>query len=223
MNKYTGVLGVYNCQGAAWNSIERKNTFHQTKSEANTGSVRGRDVHLISEAATDPNWNGDCAVYCHCSGELVTLPYNASMPVSLKVLEHEIFTITPIKVLAPGFRFAPLGLIIMFNAGGAIEGLRYEVKGGAKMSELESGYEGEGNGVAGGKLENKSSELVGIVHMEVKGCGKFAAYSSARPRRCTVGSNGVDFVYDSDAGLVTLSLDHLPEEGRKVHVVEVEL
>ncbi|KAK3038059.1 hypothetical protein RJ639_032038 [Escallonia herrerae] len=32
IKKYTGVLGVYNCQGAAWSSIERKNTFHETGS-----------------------------------------------------------------------------------------------------------------------------------------------------------------------------------------------
>ncbi|GMY36795.1 probable galactinol--sucrose galactosyltransferase 6 isoform X2 [Fagus crenata] len=97
-----------------------------------TGFIRGRDVHLIAEASTEPNWNGDCAVYCHRSGELTILPYNTALPVSLKVLEHDIFTVTPIKVLAPGFGFAPLGLINMFNVGGAIEGLRYEVKvGGA--------------------------------------------------------------------------------------------
>ncbi|XP_075642511.1 putative galactinol--sucrose galactosyltransferase 6 isoform X2 [Castanea sativa] len=198
MNKYTGVLGVYNCQGAAWNSIERKNTFHQTKSDSLTGYIRGRDVHLIAEAATETNWNGDCAIYCHRSGELVVLPYNASMPVSLKVLEHDIFTVTPIKVLAPGFGFAPLGLINMFNAGGAIEGLEYEV-------------------------ENKSSELVGKVHLEVKGCGKFGAYSMTRPKRCIVDSNVVEFVCDSESGLVTLSLDQLPEEGQKVHFIEFEL
>ncbi|XP_030954627.1 probable galactinol--sucrose galactosyltransferase 6 isoform X2 [Quercus lobata] len=198
MNKYTGVLGVYNCQGAAWNSIERKNTFHQTKSDSLTGYIRGRDVHLIAEAATEPNWNGDCAVYCHRSGELVVLPYNASMPVSLKVLEHDIFTVTPIKVLAPGFGFAPFGLINMFNAGGAIEGLEYEV-------------------------ENKSSESVGKVHLEVKGCGKFGAYSMTRPKRCIVDSNVVEFVYDSEFGLVTLSLDQLPEDGQKVHFIEFEL
>ncbi|KAF8408844.1 hypothetical protein HHK36_004913 [Tetracentron sinense] len=28
MNKYTGVIGVYNCQGAAWSNTERKNMFH---------------------------------------------------------------------------------------------------------------------------------------------------------------------------------------------------
>lgn len=73
MNKYTGVLGVYNCQGAAWNSVERKNTFHQTKSDAITGAIRGRDVHLIAEAATDSSWNGDTAIYGHRTGELVIL------------------------------------------------------------------------------------------------------------------------------------------------------
>ncbi|KAH7546327.1 probable galactinol--sucrose galactosyltransferase 6 [Ziziphus jujuba] len=220
MNKYTGVLGVYNCQGAAWSTTERKNTFHATKSDAITGFVKGRDVHFISEAATDSDWNGDCAFYCLRSGELVTLPYNAAMPVSLKVLEHDIFTVTPIKVLAPGFSFAPFGLLNMYNAGGAIEGLRYEIKEGLKLSELETGFEGEGNGA---RAENRSLELVGVVHMEVKGCGKFGAYSSVKPRRCRVEANEVDFQYDSSSGLVTLKLDRLHDEAKNVHVVEVEL
>lgn len=221
MNKYTGVLGVYNCQGAAWSSAERKNAFHPTTSEAITGYVQGRDVHLIAEAATDSDWNGECAMYCFHSGELVTLPYNAVMPVSLKVLEHEIYTITPIKILALGFNFAPLGLINMYNTGGAIEGLTYEVKSGVQLSELESGFEGDGN--VAGEVENRSFELVGIVHLEVKGCGKFGAYSSAKPRRCIVDSRVVDFTYDSSCRLVTFNLDNLPEEGRRVHDVEVEL
>lgn len=222
MNKFAGVLGVYNCQGAAWNTTERKNTFHATKSDAITGYIRGRDVHFISEAATDSDWNGDCAVYCLRNGELVTLPYNAAMPVSLEVLEHDVFTVTPIKVLAPGFSFAPLGLLDMYNAGGAIEGLRYQGKEGLKLLELESGFEGEeGNGLA--RAENRSSELAGAVRMEVKGCGRFGAYSSVKPRRCTVEADEVDFHYHSSSGLLTLNLDRLPDEGKKVHAVEVEL
>lgn len=194
MNKYTGVLGVYNCQGAAWSTNERKNAFHETKREEGiTGYIRGRDVHLIGEASTDPEWNGDCAVYFYRSGELVVLPYNASMPVSLKVLEHDVLTVTPIKVLAPGFSFAPLGLLNMYNGGGAIEGLRYEAR-----------VEGH------------------AVHMDLKGCGKFGAYSLATPKKLTVNSQGVDFDYDSSSGLVTFNLDHLPEEG-KFHSVEIEL
>ncbi|CAI0417137.1 unnamed protein product [Linum tenue] len=190
MNKFTGVLGVYNCQGAAWNTAERKNTFHQTRNEALTGSIRGRDVHLIRETSVGSNWSGNCAVYCHGSGELTTLPYNASLPVSLKVLEFRIFTVAPIEVLAQEVSFAPLGLIEMYNGGGAIQGLKY--------------YE------------------VGKVRMEVKGCGKFGAFSSAKPKRCDVNSNAVDFEYDSSSGLIAFTLDDLPEEGR-FHQVEVEL
>ncbi|VAI83170.1 unnamed protein product [Triticum turgidum subsp. durum] len=100
MNRFTGVLGVYNCQGAAWSSAEKKNVFHQ---EAGAGAltcgVRSRDVHLIAEAATDggDGWGGDCAVYRHGAGDLVVLPDGAGLPVSLKVLEHDVLTVSPIK------------------------------------------------------------------------------------------------------------------------------
>jgi raffinose synthase len=105
MNKFTGVLGVYNCQGAAWSSVEKKNIFHQTGTEALTCGVKGSDVHHISEASTDPEWNGDCAVYRHAGGDLVVLPNGAALPISLKVLEHDVLTVSPIKVRA---QFSPL-------------------------------------------------------------------------------------------------------------------
>ncbi|KAI4389308.1 hypothetical protein MLD38_001545 [Melastoma candidum] len=191
MNKFTGVLGIYNCQGAAWNRTERKNTFHQTKTVSITGFIRGHDVHLIREAATDSDWAGNCAVFSHRSSDVIVLPKNAVMPVSLKVLEHEIFTITPIKVLAPGFSFAPFGLISMYNAGGAITELEYVAK-----------------------------ESVQTIRMEVKGCGKFGAYSSVRPRKCTLGTNEIGFEYDSNSGLLSLNVKNLLE-GQN-HAIEVE-
>ncbi|XP_057537413.1 probable galactinol--sucrose galactosyltransferase 6 isoform X2 [Amaranthus tricolor] len=202
MNKYTGVLGVYNCQGAAWSSTERKNTFHPTRTEAITGVVCGRDIHLITEAAVDPSdWTGDCIAYRYMTGEVISLPYNVALPVSLKVLEFDIFTITPVKVLAPEFRFAPFGLIKMFNAGGAIDGLTYQVRSGS------AGHD----------------EIVGKAQMQVKGCGVFGAYSSTRPKRCRVGSEDVGFEYDSGSGLLTLRLDQMPDEITKVHTIEVDL
>lgn len=85
----------------------------------------------------------------------------------------------------------------MFNAGGAIESLKYEV--------------------------NESSELVGIVNLEVKGCGRFGAYSSAKPRRCTVDSGVVEFGYESESGLVTFGIEKMPEGDAKVHDVKIEL
>ncbi|CAN6179149.1 unnamed protein product [Urochloa humidicola] len=207
MNKFTGVLGVYNCQGAAWSSVEKKNIFHQTGTEALSCGVKGSDVHHISEASTDPEWNGDCAVYRHASGDLVVLPNGAALPISLKVLEHDILTVSPIKDLAPGFRFAPIGLVDMFNSGGAVEGLTYHLLDGAKMLD--------GNGSTSG------SEAVGLVCMEVRGCGRFGAYSSVRPRKCMMGSSELEFSYDSSSGLVTLQLEAMPKE--RVHKIVVEL
>ncbi|KAG9138104.1 hypothetical protein Leryth_001351 [Lithospermum erythrorhizon] len=222
MNKFTGVLGVYNCQGAAWNSVERKTTFHATNTEAISGYIRGCDVHHISEVSLDSSWNGDCAVYSHHSGELVILPNNVALPISLKVLEHEIFTVTPVKILAPGFSFAPLGLIDMYNGGGAVQALKYEVKSDAELSELENGYEGENDMVAEVRIENLSPEIVAVVSMELKGCGRFSAYSSAKPRKCTLGANIVDVVYDNETGLVTFNLDDMPAES-KFHHIKIEL
>lgn len=192
MNKYSGVVGVYNCQGAAWNRDERKNTFHETNSEAITGYIRGRDVHLIAEAALDSDWDGNVALYAQRTGLLTTLQYNVAMPVSLKVLEHEVYTVTPVKIVAPGLSFAPLGLIDMFNGGGAIQGLKYEAS---------------------------------VVSLEVKGCGRFGAYSSAKPRRIAVGSSAVEFEYEYEAasGLVTFNLVEMPLEHEKFHSVEIEL
>ncbi|KAG4378831.1 hypothetical protein AAZX31_17G107900 [Glycine max] len=195
MNKLGGVLGVYNCQGAAWSATERKNAFHSTDysgGDAITGYVRACDVHLIAEAADDAHdWNGDCALYSHHSGQLIVLPHNVALPVSLKVLEHEVYAVAPIKkVLGGGYSFAPLGLVNMFNAGAAVEGLVFEEDG--------------------------------LVRLEIKGCGKFGAYSSARPTKCLLGNHELlDFDYDADSGLLTFNIDHLPQEGHWVHLVEL--
>ncbi|KAK7388636.1 hypothetical protein VNO78_23458 [Psophocarpus tetragonolobus] len=193
MNKHGGVLGVYNCQGAAWSATERTNAFHDTDSAgmAITGYVRGSDVHLIWEAAADADWNGDCALYSHHSRQLIVLPHNVALPVSLKVLEHEVFAVAPIKLLAPGYTFAPLGLVDMFNAGGAVQGLVYHLV----------------------------HDQV-FVRLEMKGCGKFGAYSSPKPTRCLLGNNHIDFHYDSHSCLLTLDIDRLPPQGHALHLLQ---
>jgi raffinose synthase len=119
MNKFTGVLGVYNCQGAAWSFAEKKTVFHPAGADALTCGVRGSDVHLISEAATDAEWNGDCAVYRHASGDLVVLPNGVALSVSLKVLEQDILTVSPVKVSAPSMSpitVAMSNLLLVLNS-----------------------------------------------------------------------------------------------------------
>ncbi|KAJ3695484.1 hypothetical protein LUZ60_000861 [Juncus effusus] len=221
MNKYMGVLGVYNCQGAAWSSIEKKNIFHQTGSEALTCDIKAKDVHLISEASTDSDWNGDCVAYRYGTADVIVLTNDTSIPVSLKVLEHDVFTVSPIKDLGFGCKFAPIGLIDMYNGGGAVEGLAYHLLGGVKMSELDSGYGGRETGILNPGNGNPGFEAVGMVCMEVKGCGRFGAYCSVKPRKCMLGSSEIEFSYDSKSGLVVIQLESLPKE--RCHKVVVEL
>ncbi|CAI9765781.1 unnamed protein product [Fraxinus pennsylvanica] len=180
-----------------FHSLHPEAEYHGSAKAISGGPVyiRGDDVHLISEVALDSNWNGDCTVYSHRSGDLVTLSHNDDMLVSLKVLKHEIFTITPVKVLAPRFSFAPLG----------------------------KGYEGEGNSNAEDRLRNLSIEVVALVSMKVKGCGRFGTYASAKLRKCRVGLSEVDFAYELASGLLRTNLLDMPHEDQKVHTVEIEL
>jgi raffinose synthase len=97
MNKYGGVIGIFNCQGAWWCKSDKKYTIHDLNPDAISGSVRGADVERLADAAPD-GWDGDCAVLSHRSCELIRIPRHAALPVTLQKLEYELFTVAPVKV-----------------------------------------------------------------------------------------------------------------------------
>ncbi|XP_068636675.1 probable galactinol--sucrose galactosyltransferase 1 [Aristolochia californica] len=125
LNDHTGVIGVFNCQGAGWCRVGKTNTIHDEQPGTITGVIRPKDVGYLPKIAGD-DWNGDSVVYSHLGGELIYLARNASLPVTLKSREFEVFTVAPVKELADGVSFAAIGLVKMFNSGGAIKELRYE-------------------------------------------------------------------------------------------------
>lgn len=180
LNKFSGVMGVFNCQGAGWCKVEKKNLIHDEQPGTVTGVIRAKDVDYLPRVADD-GWTGDTIIYSHLGGEVVYLPKNTSMPITLKSREYEVFTVVPIKELSNGATFAPIGLIKMFNSGGAIKELKYESKRG------------------------------GAIGMKVHGCGTFGAYSSVRPKQITVDSEEMEFGYEEQSGLITLTL-RIPEE-----------
>lgn len=101
---------------------------------------------------------------------------NVSLLLTLKAREYEVFTVVPVKKLSGGVTFAPIGLVKMFNSGGAIKELKYE------------------------------AERSGIVGMKVRGCGIFGAYSSVRPKRAIVDGEETEFRYEEERGFVTITL-----------------
>lgn len=125
LNKYSGVLGVFNCQGAGWCRVDKKNLIHDSEPKSITGGIRAKDVDYLPKIADD-DWNGDSILYSHREGELVRLPKGVALPITLKSREYEVFTIVPVKELANGTSFAPIGLIRMFNSGGAINALEFD-------------------------------------------------------------------------------------------------
>lgn len=110
------------------------------------------------------------------AGETVYLPKDAAIPITLKSREYEVFTVVPAREVCNGVRFAPIGLIKMFNSGGAIKEMNYK--------------------------DEKSTSVV----LKVRGCGVFGAYSSARPKRIIVDSEEIEFEYEEGSGLVTVCL-----------------
>ncbi|KAL5972343.1 flavodoxin-like fold protein [Asimina triloba] len=175
LNDFSGVVGVFNCQGAGWCRVGKTNLIHDHQPCTITGVVRSKDVAYLPKIA-DNGWNGDSVLYSHLGGEVFYLPKDVSLPVTLKSREYEVFTVVPVKQLSNGASFAPIGLIKMFNSGGAVKELRHE------------------------------AERSSMVKMKVRGCGVFGAYSSIRPKRITVDEEEAEFTFDERFGLVSLVL-----------------
>ncbi|KAF7804085.1 putative galactinol--sucrose galactosyltransferase 2 [Senna tora] len=112
MNKCNGVVGVFNCQGAGWCKIEKKTRIHDASPCTLSASVSASDLD---------HWEAHSIVYAYTSGDVIRVPKGASLPVTLKVMEYELFHFCPIKEIAGSVSFAAIGLMDMFNSGGAVE------------------------------------------------------------------------------------------------------
>ncbi|KAI3442218.1 Galactinol--sucrose galactosyltransferase [Psidium guajava] len=167
LNNRTGVLGIFNCQGAgSWPCTDKK-VIEDAASEI-TASVSPSDVEYLEEVSGD-SWTGDCVIFSSKTGSVRRLSVEESMNVTLKVLECEVLTISPIKVHNQKVQFAPIGLIDMYNSGGAIQA-----------------------------VDNRSKSSVSGIHIKGRGPGTFGTYSSTRPKSCTVNSEEREFEYGED-------------------------
>ncbi|KAL5537478.1 hypothetical protein UlMin_045066 [Ulmus minor] len=206
VNKCSGVVGVFNCQGAGWCKITKKTRIHDESPGTLTGSVCATDVDVLSQiAGTD--WNGEVVLYAYKSGEVVRLPKGASVPVTLKVLEYELFHFCPLKEITSYISFAPIGLLDMFNTTGAVE--QFDIH--MALDEKPELFDGEISSELTTSLSDNRAPTATIA-LKVRGCGRFGAYSSQRPLQCTVDNTVTDFIYDSETGLVTFTLPVTQQE-----------
>lgn len=70
MNKFSGVVGIFNCQGAGFWPLNEESSLEKSpvsKSMLLSGHVCPMDAELLQAVATG-NWTGECAVYACNAG-----------------------------------------------------------------------------------------------------------------------------------------------------------
>lgn len=210
LNDYTGVLGVFNCQGASWCKTEKKNLVHVAEPNTITSNIHAGDVDFLSRIARN-NWNGDIVIYSHRQGKLEYIPKGSTLPLTLKAKEYEVFTVVPVKIIAASVSFAPIGLLKMFNSGGAIKSFVYEVEATNNQGEelQHEKHDGPDN-----NSPWRIQQCLGQVLMRVHGCGVFGVYASAMPKKFWLDSEAIDFTYDPQSGMATVMLPIQKQAGQ---------
>ncbi|OIW12387.1 hypothetical protein TanjilG_04136 [Lupinus angustifolius] len=174
LNKYTGVIGVFNCQGGGW--------FRETR----TNKCAAKFSHSVSTNTNikDIEWNRAknpisiegvqlFALYFSQSNKLVLSSESDSEEISLEPFNFELITVSPVAFLhskSPSssvVQFAPIGLVNMLNNGGAIQSLAFD-------------------------------EAKNLVEVGVRGKGEMKVFASERPRTCRIDGEEVDFEYEDN-------------------------
>lgn len=168
LNKYTGVIGAFNCQGGGWCPQMRRNNAASEFSHPLTCSTISPKHVEWSKGKNPTSTKGVhiFAVYAFKEKMLRLLKPNENMELTLDSFDFELLTISPVHFLGEkSIQFAPIGLVNMLNSGGAIDSLVYQ-------------------------------DQDNMVKVGVKGVGEFKVFSSKKPRSCRVNGMDVQFSYE---------------------------
>ncbi|KAG5522952.1 hypothetical protein RHGRI_034935 [Rhododendron griersonianum] len=177
LNKFTGVLGAFNCQGGGWCPESRRNKIASHCAHSVTCLAGPKDVEWGTGENPIPIKGVETfAIYMSQQKEIKLLKPSESLEISLQPFDYELLTISPVKNLpSKAVQFAPIGLVNMLNSGGALQTLEFDDHGG--------------------------SVLVGV-----RGAGEMKAFASEKPVMCQIDGADVDFYYDYDDRMVTVQV-----------------
>ncbi|KAL6174922.1 hypothetical protein ACLB2K_051567 [Fragaria x ananassa] len=166
LNKYTGVLGLFNCQGGGWCPKSRRNKSFPEFSKLVTCLATPKDVEWSHGKNPIPIKAIEVfAVYMFQEKKLKFLKPEETVEISLQPFSYELLNIAPLRVLPKKLiQFSPIGLVNMLNTGGAIQSLEFE-----------------------------DSET--LVKIGAGGSGEMRAFASEKPTACKIGGEEVEFDY----------------------------
>ncbi|KAK7411089.1 hypothetical protein VNO78_02478 [Psophocarpus tetragonolobus] len=170
LNKYTGVLGLFNCQGGGWCPVTRRNKSASEFSHSVTCLASPQDIEWsngknpICVKGTDV-----VAVYLFKDSKLKVMKASEHLEVSLEPFSFELLTVSPVIVLLNSLiQFAPIGLVNMLNSGGAIQSMEFE----------------------------DLTTVTGVVKIGIRGCGEMRVFASEKPINCKIDGVAVKFDYE---------------------------
>ncbi|GFP99743.1 galactinol--sucrose galactosyltransferase [Phtheirospermum japonicum] len=142
LNKFTGVLGAFNCQGGGWCRETRRNKCASEYSHVVASVVGPNDIewkHGTKPISVDGVQL--FAMYLFREKKLVLSKLSDTIGISLEPFHFELITVSPVTLLArDSIKFAPIGLVNMLNTSGAIQSMtftassvRIGVKGAGEM------------------------------------------------------------------------------------------
>ncbi|KAA8543017.1 hypothetical protein F0562_021488 [Nyssa sinensis] len=133
-NKYGGVVGAFNCQGAGWDPKEKRIKGYSQCYKPMSASVHVSEIEWDQKVETTQMGEAEeYAVYLNQAEKLfLATPKSNAIQITIQTSSFEIFSFVPVMKLGLTTKFAPIGLINMLNSGGTIQGLEYE-EGGAKI------------------------------------------------------------------------------------------
>ncbi|GMH06877.1 hypothetical protein Nepgr_008717 [Nepenthes gracilis] len=167
LNKFTGVLGVFNCQGGGWCRETRRNQCFSQYSKTVTCMASPRDVEWNNGNKPFPIGAEVFAMYFYKAKKLALLKPSDLAEISLEPFNFELITVSPVITLPEKrIEFAPIGLVNMLNSGAAIKSL------------------------------DLVGDLKTTVRIRVKGVGEMRAFASEKPRACRINGEDVEFEYD---------------------------
>jgi raffinose synthase len=196
-NQFGGVVGAFNVQGVAWNYITHESEILDVAPPPATAKVKPYDIETLRD---EP---GPFAAWSHRSGTLQFLPSGDSSAIqNLDHRDYEVYTIVPVLQSSriggsssDSLLWAPIGLVNMFNSGGAI---------------LEA------------PTPQRTSESTTTARVSCRGPGRFVAFTNSAPSKVYLERNEkeLDVSYDEEASELTI---FLPKENDDLaHLINVE-
>ncbi|KAJ6991334.1 galactinol--sucrose galactosyltransferase 5 [Populus alba x Populus x berolinensis] len=168
LNKFTGVVGAFNCQGGGWCRETRHNQCASQFSHLVTAKTNPRDIEW-SSGKNPVSIEGVqmFAMYLSQSKKLVLSKPDENIDIALEPFNFELITVSPVTILAgKSVHFAPIGLVNMLNTGGAIQSLAY------------------------------TDDAESTVQIGIKGSGEMRVFASEKPRACKIDGREVAFEYE---------------------------